>query len=460
MKKSVKLISLLVVLGLLIAGYVIYGKYAAEQPDDTQTPEDTSVEMLKIDADTILKMEYSLETEKVAFEKTEDGWIWSGDAEFPLSQSYPENMASTLSSLKAIREISDGFENEADYGLDSPSLAVKFITNTEQEYVFSLGDYNTIAEGYYAKISGKNKVYFVDSVTADAFGYGMLDMIKSDKLPSVDAESITKVEYVSSSGSKYITTDSTGAEFYAKPYVFFSKDDNGKVIAVDGKAGGELMSAISKVYLGNAVAYKPDNQALEQYSLTEKTRILVSVDYKKKVENSDSNTSVNLTTNEKYSLYIGVTADEEGNTVYYAMLPESNVVYKLLGGATVAEAMKADFKSNLVCPVTTDHAVSFKCEIGGTNSVYFYNSADVEKNEKITSVINKISALTYTGTVNGIKGELVFKTTFDTGEKEYVLNVYKYDEESYVASFDVFDGLIIPQERVDDIINSLKDINK
>ena len=460
MKKSAKLISLLLILGLLIAGYVIYGKYAADQTDDTQDEADTTVEMLTLDPDSITSIEYALEEENVSMVKNEEGWKWAADEEFPLNQSYPVNMASTLSALRAIREIADSLENEAEYGLDAPELTVKLKTVTGQEYELSLGSYNVIAEGYYAKITGKDKVYFVDALTVDPFGYSMLDMLKSDKLPSVDSESITKVELVASVGTTAITTDSTGAEFYADPYVFFTKDENGKVIAVDGKAGGEFMSAISEISLGDAVAYKPDAETLEQYALSESARICLNVDYKKAVENSDTNTSVNVTTDEKYSLYVGITTDEEGNVAYYAMLPESNVVYKLVGGSNVSQAMTADFESKLVCPVTTEDAESYKCEIGGTNLVYFYNSADVENNDTIIAILDKIAALTYTGKTDGEKGELVFKTTFNTGETEYVLNVYQFDEENYVASFDVFDGLLIPKEKVDVIISALKEINE
>lgn len=460
MKKSVKLISLLVVLALLVAGYVIYGKISADKPDETDKAEDTTVEILTLDPDSIVGIEYMLEFESVTMQKNEKAWKWTGDEEYPLSQTYPVNMVSTLSSLRALREIADGFENEADYGLDSPALVIKFVTDTEQSYEFSIGDYNPIAEGYYAKISGKDKVYFVNALTVDPFGYGMLDMIDGEKLPKVNAESITKVEFSSSTGTNVVTIDSTGAEFYSEPYVFFTKDESGKVVAVDGKAGGELMSAIAELSFSNAIAYKPDEQMLDICALSEGKRLSLTVGYKKQVENADSDTSVNVTTDEEYTLYLGAVIDEEGNKAYYATLPELNIVYKLNGGSALFTAMSVDFTSKLVCPVTTEDAVSFKCEIGGTNSVYFYNSADVENNEKIIDVLDKIAALTYTDKVNGEKGEVVFKTTFDTGEKEYVLNVYSFDEENYVASFDVFDGLLIPHEKVDGIIKALKEINE
>ena len=461
MKRLFKLLSLLVILALLITAFVVYSNYQKKDSDDDGDYEEVqTIEMLKIDVDSINSIEYTLDDQLVSLKKGEESWAWADDAEFPMDQEYPEDMASFLSNLTAIREVADTQEGENEYGFDAPTLKVKFTTTSDKEYEYTLGSYNTVADGFYAKITGSNSIYFVSGTASDTFGYYIMDMVESDAIPSVDAESIVNTTIKSPEGEKLITTDSTGAEFYADPYVFFTKNEEGKVIAVDGQAGAELLSSVANLSLGSAEAFKPDDEALSKYGLSADKLTEISVKYKKAVESENSgDTSVNVTTEESFVIYVGIGADEEGETEYYAMVPDSKVVYTLSGGEDFYEAVKAELPSKLVCPVTTEDAVSFKCEIGGSEAVYFYNTADIENNEKIIAVLDKIAALSYVGKSDGQKGELVFKTTFDVGEEEYVLNVYSFDGTNYIASFDVFDGLLIPIEKIDTIITDLKAIN-
>lgn len=454
MKKGITLIVLLLVLAALIVGYVVYGNYAANQPTDEEPETDTTVEILSLDKSSIVSIEYTYENELVSLVKNEDGWQWADDADFSLDQTFPEEMAAALSALTAKREIADTLDNESDFGLDVPSMVVNFKTESGQEYAYTIGNYNSVAEGYYAKISNKSKIYLTSSNAGMEFEYFLLDMAESGMLPNVEAESIVDVEIKGGEVDRTVTTDGAGAEFYSEPYAYFTLDSNGKKVAVDGIAGAEFIGSVADLVVGSAIDFKPDAEKLEGYGLSEDSRIKLDVIYQKEVKSDTDDSSLSVTTNESYSVYIGRVLGDEGNQ-YYATFEDSYLIYDVDGGDELFEKLSVDFTSYLVCPVTTEEAISFKLEVAETGAVHFYNTADIEEKTDVLEFLDKLAALTYEKIGDGQKGELVFKATFDAGDEEYVLNVNKYDETYYIASFDVFENLLIPKTQIDLLIEDL-----
>ena len=459
MKRLIKLIALILVLAALIVAYAVFSNSQKEQPAGDDSAVDTTVEMLRLDKSSIEHIEYTHDGQTVVLKKNDGVWQDANDAELPLDQSYPETMTNGLAFMYATRVIAETLEKEADYGLDTPSLVVKFQTSGGNSYDYSIGDYNGIVNGYYAKISGQNKIYLVAQNVADPFQYKTLDMIKYDKLPSFEADSIVVASYKTGEKAGFVTTNPDGAEFYAEPYAYFTKDANGNVIAVGGIPGAEYMGAISDLKFGGVECYKPDETKLDEYGLSEAKRLALEVTYKKAVTSEgEGDGTATVQTEESFAVNIGKKTDDLGNTHYFASLEGSNVVHKLENGEELYKSIEADFESKLVCPIYEEYAVSFKSEIKGDGSVYFYTVSDLENNKTLKGIFNKITALTFASKDESAeKTELVFTTVFDTGEKELTLNAYKYNDEFYAVSFDTFDNLLVEKTQIDGIIKDLKD---
>ncbi len=455
MKKIVKLITLLLVLAGLIVGYVFYSSYMAKkEKENTEEPKDTSVEVLSIDKDSISSIQYIYGEETVSLKKEGEKWQWTEDAELPVAQSYPGNMLEELSYILATRLIAENLDNEADFGMDEPNFAVKYSTTDGKDYVYTIGDYNSAAKGYYIKSSTQDKIYMTDDKAVDAFVYYITDMIEPDTLPEPEAENITKAEYILDGKTYVLTTDSTGADFYTVPYVYFYVGEDGVKVAADGKASGELMNAVECLELGKVVGFKPDEEKLESCGFGENKTVVLNVTFKEEVKSDNSNTSVSVMKENSYSLKIGKGVDEDGKEKYYAMLDGSDILYEISGGAAFFESISADFVSKLVCPLSPDETVSFKVEIG--TNVYFYNISDIKNNEKITSIFNSITNLVNYGTTDKAKGNVVMKTTFDMGNTEMILNIYSFDDTNYIASFDKWDNLLVSAEKINNIIKELQ----
>ena len=249
MKKGIKLFVLLAVLCLMIVGYVIFSGYMQSKENEGEGGTvDTSVSVLDIDYKTISKIEYTYLEEDISFVKEEDEWRWSENADFPVDQTYPTDMASTLSYVVGTRVAAENLDNEADFGMDEPYIVINYSTADGTEYVYTIGSYNSAAKCYYFKHSTQDKIFMTGDSAADPFIYYMLEMAEAETLPTFNAEDATSITYTDPAGDEEsrifsVTTDSTGADFYSDPYSYFYVD-NGVKYAADGQAVGEFMVSV------------------------------------------------------------------------------------------------------------------------------------------------------------------------------------------------------------------------
>lgn len=460
MKKLLKLIVLFVVLAGLIVGYVLYSNYVAEQEkENTETPEDTTVEVLKIDESSVISIDYKYDEESIMLKKKGDKWLWAEDEEFPLEQSYPEYMLDALTNIVADRLIAENLDNEADFGMDEPNFVINYVTSSGEEYVYTIGDYNSTAECYYFKSSVADKIYMTKDSAVDPFIYYILEMAEVDTIPNFEAEKITSVAFVKDSIKRVLTTDRSDVDFYNKPYDYFYVEGNDIKIAADGVATGEFLNAVEALSLGDVVEFKPSDDKISECGLSDTSRIVLRVTYDEEVSADESNTSVTVTKSNTFNVYIGKDILDDGKDSYYAMFEGSKLLYELSGGKTFFEKMSASFMSKLVCPVSADDTVSVKIEIG--SEVYFYNIDDIKNSEKLTKVFNSLTGIVHYGKIrkapSDMKAELACKVTFDVGDEELVLELYKREgTPDYNA---VFDGMLynfVPDLSFGDFIKELQ----
>ena len=434
MKKAIKLIILLLVLAALAVGYFVYSANVEDDStnDENSNAVDTRVEVLYLDYNTIDSIEYVFEEQTVKLKKVGEVWQWAEDSDFSLEQSYPNDMVDALSSIVADRLIADNLDNEADFGMDTPNFTIKYTVSDGTEYVYTIGDYNQTAEGYYIKSSIQDKIFMTKTNPVTPFVYNVLEMAVIDSFSAPDAESITKVEYVVEGKSNIITKDSTDV-LYADPYTYFVFDENGVKKGADGRASSEFISAISSISLGDVLAFKPDQDTLEKYGLGEVKSLRLYIDYEVAVGENNADTSVNVTAKKNCKINIGRYVNEEGKTEYFANVDGSLLLYELRGGEALFGAIEADFESKLVCPVLADGVISFTAEAGEKTKTY--TASDLKETEEAATLLNTITSIVSKDAVEGEKGENILKVVFDMGGNTLELNVYKVDETNCIASF-------------------------
>lgn len=453
MKSLIKLIVMLCLLSALIAGYIVYNNYSKD--DNTETPdieENESFDVHVLAGEIITSIEYTLEDEKVSLEISDNKWIWSEDKDYPLDESYVEYMIESLSKITANRLVAEDLKNQNDYGMDKPTIEIKFLTSLGNEYVYTLGAYNSIIEGYYFKFSAQDKIYLTEKNILEDFGYGILEMAETENTPSTKAEYISEVEYIIDGKSHIVTTDSSGADFYTNAYKYFTFDEDGKKIAVNGQIGAEFMSAVAGIKAGSVKGYKLDEQTLSEYGLGENKRYVIKVKYKEPIKTENGNADTTETKEGSYTIYIGKTTGEDSKEIFYSMFDNSDLLYSVSSADTFFKTIESDFESKLVCPVLADDNNHFKVEIG--DKVYSYSMEDVEKDDKLIDIYNSITSLVKTGNTDAMEGKLLLKVTFTLENEELVLNVYEYSDENYIAVFDNSEKMLVSAESVNSILES------
>lgn len=275
----------LVVLLAVYFGLVAWNKHQ-EKKEEQQAKADT-VHVTDTDAEDIVSLKFDMGNGEMEFTKEDGTWYYAPDRDFPLNQSYPEDMTAAAGSITADRELTDGDSLE-DYGLDDPVYTLEYTDTdgniTDVYFGNMTGDY------YYVTAGNTGNVYTVESMIIDSFNYTLNDIAQFDEYPSIGSGNLVR-EVITQNGET-TTYDSE------------NKDQEEDIAAVAGGLGA--------VSLSEAADYSVEDEDLAGYGLDEASRITVEVTYTKDDEE-------NLMT-----LYIG---GEDGNGNRYVMINNSRIVY-------------------------------------------------------------------------------------------------------------------------------------
>ena len=126
-KKTVKLVSAVVVLGVLCAAYEGVNFYVTSQEEKETEENDTSVDLVSLEADDITAVSFTADQNEVEFDKKDDSWTEKSDANFPVNQDTVDSAVKGVASLTADQEISD-VEDMSQYDLDNPQNTITLTT--------------------------------------------------------------------------------------------------------------------------------------------------------------------------------------------------------------------------------------------------------------------------------------------------------------------------------------------
>ena len=255
MKRSKKLIALLLVLVLLIGAVVAVQSGNSETDTDETEAADTGTVVYTLDADdvTALSWDYS---EYVAFENGSDGWVYTEDEAFPLDKTYIETMLSALRQVTSYKTI----ENPADldqYGLAVPVCAIHVTTNTVQ--TLKIGSESALGGQRYFS-TGDGNVYLVDENLLSSFSYGLYDVLALETIPEMTE--VSGFTVTTPERTLAITREEGSGKAYSDSYVWFADD-----VTLDTELTDALIARITGLAWNTCVDYAAED--LAAYGLAE-----------------------------------------------------------------------------------------------------------------------------------------------------------------------------------------------
>lgn len=301
MKRSVKMLMLLLVLAIFAGGY-----YSVQHINTTQqvSEESGTFDLNAKTADNVAALSWTLDETTFDFVNNNGTWQKRGDTAFPVDQSKLQAIAEDLLAVQATRKLED-VTNLADYGLAEPAFSVKVTWDNGESTTYAMGDATPFADGYYLCLSDQENVaYTVEDELSDIFNTTMTALAVKEIIPT--AENVTRITVGETFEASYEETSLTinpDQHWYAAGQPMDGVED--LVEAAQGITWSELVDAAAA--------------DLSVYGLDNPTAITLY----------DGDTAA-------MTLLVGSTNDSGD---YYVCLPDSAMVY------TVADDDLADLLS-------------------------------------------------------------------------------------------------------------------
>ena len=249
-KKTVKLISAVVVLGVACGAYVGVNSYVSSQEAKEAEKEDKSVDLISLKADAVTAVSFKADDADVEFDKKDDSWTEKSDADFPVNQDTVDDAVKGVASLTADQEISD-VEDLSQYDLDDPQNTIT-LTTADGDTTLQVGMESSNNQYYVKKADDDKNVYLVSSTSMEPFMGGLYDFAESGTFPSVTSATITDVKVDKEDGYE-LTQDADN--------LFWNVSDGKDTEKADTTKAGTVTSAIGSLAYDKFVDYNCTDDA-------------------------------------------------------------------------------------------------------------------------------------------------------------------------------------------------------
>lgn len=243
-KKTVKLVSAVVVLGVLCAAYEGVNFYVTSQEEKETEENDTSVDLVSLEADDITAVSFTADQNEVEFDKKDDSWTEKSDANFPVNQDTVDSAVKGVASLTADQEIFD-VEDMSQYDLDNPQNTIT-LTTADGDTSLQIGMESSNNQYYVKKEDDDKNVYLVSSSSIEPFMGTLYDFAESGTFPSVTSATITDVK-VDKENSYELTQDADN--------LFWNVSDGKTTEKADTTKAGTVTSAVGSLAYDKFVDY-------------------------------------------------------------------------------------------------------------------------------------------------------------------------------------------------------------
>lgn len=408
------------------------------------------VEPADFDQDSVLR------TVKFDFTLKEDetGWLWSENKNVPLDNEKFADMATAVSDITSPYRLEGVTEAElSKYGLDSPEISLAF-TDAGGTHRFYIGNVNSFNGSNYFCTDDKTVVYTVSASVAEAFRFGIYDLIKTDEAPQMNASALTSLEYTSGDRKLLFTYYPNGKDSdYTGKYNWYVSENGGTETALASDIGKALTEALTAIDLGNCVAYDTAHDA--EYGIDRGARLVLRYQKTTKVTDQNTNIEKEVTTPAEYVLYIGKDADgtvfarPDGSTLT-AKLSHQSAFASITADNTrtlrADELILADYsRIDSMTFSANGKTLTVKVAHGEDGSVSYSASGDAEPDTTtLETFLRALEAARTTAFASDLErdpavvSETVFSAVFEFNKgaaKSGTLTLLRYSEKYFMVSF-------------------------
>ena len=453
MNRRNKMILLLCVLAVLIGVYFLVQHL--NNKNETVSETAGTFEMTEKTADELSGISWERLGVAYSFTKDDDIWVTANEPAWPVYQDALQDLADTLTGLKATRKLDD-VKDLSDYGLTEPVFSVTATWTDGTKTTYSMGDATPFADGYYLMLSGnQGTIYTIEPSLSESFALTQKDMVQMENIPYVtQANHLTigdALDAVKSDESRTVDPDQ----------LWYDAASNAPL---DGTQIESLAEDVNSLYWNELVSANASEEGLASWGLDEETAVRLTL-------TGDDNTS--------RVLLIGKEIDSSN---YYAKLPESSMIYTiesdLIGSLLSASADDMWIKTVLPMPWESLKTAEFITEKGSflLEKPLETDSDDSAENteeapaegidyetkpdttlEELWTMVTGLQATDRMDT-EPIGDQILSIHAVNTNEMETTLVITEYDVNNYLAVIDGGITVTVPADKVDQIIRTVRSL--
>lgn len=189
-KETMIIIGLLVFAAILFLGSLLISK----KKEDKIKEESKTISLMKVDSSLVDKIELKNSNGDVVFGKDGEQWVAEDDKEFPVNQEMVNEMITYLTDITAVRSVSDGKENAAEYGLENPCATGTLTLSDGTTVKVFLGDTLPDSNGDYGMVENVDGIYVFEAGELSALTLGKEDFKGEEPVESEEPVSSEAVE--------------------------------------------------------------------------------------------------------------------------------------------------------------------------------------------------------------------------------------------------------------------------
>lgn len=182
-------IILVIIVALLVGAYFLISRNKAGE--DTDDRADKLIKLTDYTSDEVESVKLQNNDGTFTIVKKDTEWTLSSPTDITADSSVLSSIVINAASLTADKLVEENAGNMAAYGLDKPIIiTLKLKDGTEK--ILEIGNQTPTESGYYARLSGENKVYVVDSYSGEKLVIGKNGM-RSKTIYSITSDTINQL---------------------------------------------------------------------------------------------------------------------------------------------------------------------------------------------------------------------------------------------------------------------------
>lgn len=433
MKRTKKMLLLLIVLVLCVGGY--YGVQLLGNDPASVTEESGAFVLNAHTADDLTGLNWTNGDESFAFTRSDGAWSVAANPAFPLNQEDVQSMADDLLALVGTRQL-DGVTDLAAYGLAEPAFSVTASWSDGTSTTYAMGDETPFGDGYYVSLGHENIVYTIEDDIADIFDTTMNDLAVLESIPVTTAATRLTV------GSTLDVVKEETSRTINEGELWY---DSLTGTALDAADAEELITAAQSITWSELAELTASDEELINFGVDEANA-----------------TSITLYEGDTAAMTLLIGAQNDAGD-YYARLPGSTMVYTIADSdiSSLLTASAESMPSMVIIDLAAENVQSATFTAGEAAHTWVASVGEDAEDEPAVdelgaSLWDSILALKASSRIDDADGTPILTVNVSSISNQSATLVFtEYDAQSYAVIAQERCSLVDAAE-VDAIIRSLR----